>query len=157
MADYLENRYRSGFGHTWRLGGHCRQTDELTSAPHKHPLPPAGESSSAGFFLHSSPPFRAFPAFFVLILYIPHFQLVPSSPAYRFAKRTILHCKTHRFTLQNAPFCVAKLPLLERKTHRFGMQNAPFWKSGFSVYPPFLHFLPSVPPLFMPIWPHFST
>ena len=34
-------------------------------------------------------------------------------PAHRFAKRTILHCKTHHFGTQNAPFWNAKRTILE--------------------------------------------
>ena len=47
-------------------------------------------------------------------------------PKCRFAKRTILECKTATFGVQNCHFWSAKLALLERKTGTFGMQNAPF-------------------------------
>ncbi len=38
------------------------------------------------------------------------------------AKRTILHCKTHHFALQNWHYWNAKLALLECKTGTIGIQ-----------------------------------
>ena len=47
-----------------------------------------------------------------------------------FAKRTILHCKTATFALQNCHFWNAKLPLLERKTGSFRKRPNLLWNAN---------------------------
>ena len=49
---------------------------------------------------------------------------------HRFAKRTILHRKTHHFRTQNAPFYIAKRTILERKTHRFRKRPDLLWNAN---------------------------
>ena len=47
---------------------------------------------------------------------------------YRFAKRTILHCKTATFGAQNWQFWNAKVAVLEYRSGSFRMQKWQFWK-----------------------------
>ena len=47
------------------------------------------------------------------------------SPRKRIPKLPLLHCKTHRFRMQNAPFWNAKCTVLECKMHHFRMPTMP--------------------------------
>ena len=57
----------------------------------------------------------------------PCHYLFTQAPAHRFAKRTILHCKTGTFALQNWHFWNAKLAVLECKTGSFRILLVGMW------------------------------